>query len=198
MTMITIPTVNGIDGSVLTIKDDVICIDTNGHIKRIPLSEVRSIRIENDERGSFVSIKSDRLIIWGDRVLDFYFPMSELNAAKDFVGFANDFIHGIDCDMQLDTKQHYSLNGLKGTTLFADCSTVVITGKIKKHTISVEDINTISLVDDGSSIPHISITKRATYVKGDNEYDFYYTDDLEKAEEVVMFIKKCIKSSAVG
>ena len=55
-----------------------------------------------------------------------------------------------------------------------------------------------SLIDDGKTLPHISITKPPVYVKGDPEYDFYYSESLEKAMEMVNFIKQCIKSDAVG
>lgn len=192
-------TIRGKDGSILTVGYDSIVITEQQKTKNIPIKDITKIqRVCQKTKVPYISIKTDRIIIWGEKETCFFYADAENEQAKEIVEYVTDLIYHISTDNAANESQEHLLQGIKGTTLKADGKMVAIHGKRKTVSIPTEEIKTVNLVDDGNSIPHIAITKRALYVKGDSEYDFYFTDDIDKVQNCVEFIKHGIKEAAAG
>ena len=188
-------TVRGNLGEKLIVCDDIITIANRFSKRQININNIKRFYIEADEQNNmYISIIFEGVIVWGEQEITFYFPESELDNVKKTTEFVNNCICreiGV-IPMTCDKMGQFTLNGQNNTTITVNHNGVTISGKFKDKTILMGDIKKISLVEDGKTLPHLSIMKRTSILKGDSEYDFYYIDNKKKVQEVVNYINSYI------
>lgn len=192
-------TVLGECGSSLSVIEDRVEIRRKNKIKQIPINQInRFAIIDMGKKNQHFSIYVDGIYIWGEHEISFYFLDNDLENAKEALLLFEYKKCGKDYQSinNQNEQTSYRLFGMKGTSLMIDSESLVMCKKNNDLIIPFDEIKDVC-VSNGDSLPHISITKKSNFLKGDCEIDFYYECSYETARDFVASIKHRLFQSSL-